>query len=105
MYTTNQIRNDLKEIRYYYSMKDLFDRTSKIIPPTAILNKIKKYNSAMQDAPARLYILYVFLYLENNTQVTLAQEWQFTTDYMKEINTKLIIYLQSKLNTEDNDNV
>lgn len=97
MLTTSQVRSDLKDIRYYYAMKDLFDRSSKTVKPLAIIEKVAKYNEAMEKAPARLYILYVSLYLENNTQVALAEEWQFTTDYMKELNTKLIRFLQSAL--------
>ena len=59
MLTTVQVRNDLKEIRYYYSMKELFDRSSKTVKPLAIVQKVERYNTAMQNAPARLYILYV----------------------------------------------
>ena len=57
MLTTVQVRNDLKEIRYYYSMKELFDRSSKTVKPLAIVQKVERYNTAMQNAPARLYIL------------------------------------------------
>ena len=81
MLTTVQVRNDLKEIRYYYSMKELFDRSSKTVKPLAIVQKVERYNTAMQNAPARLYILYVSLYIDNNTQAVLAEEWQLTTDY------------------------
>ena len=84
MLTTVQVRNDLKEIRYYYSMKELFDRSSKTVKPLAIVQKVERYNTAMQNAPARLYILYVSLYIDNNTQAVLAEEWQLTTDYMKD---------------------
>ena len=97
MLTTVQVRNDLKEIRYYYSMKELFDRSSKTVKPLAIVHKVERYNTAMQNAPARLYILYVSLYIDNNTQAVLAEEWQLTTDYMKELNNKLIYFLQSAL--------
>ena len=97
MLTTVQVRNDLKEIRYYYSMKELFDRSSKTVKPLAIVQKVERYNTAMQNAPARLYILYVSLYIDNNTQAVLAEEWQLTADYMKELNNKLIYFLQSAL--------
>lgn len=97
MLTMVQVRNDLKEIRYYYSMKELFDRSSKTVKPLAIVQKVERYNTAMQNAPARLYILYVSLYIDNNTQAVLAEEWQLTTDYMKELNNKLIYFLQSAL--------
>ena len=75
----------------------LFDRSSKTVKPLAIVQKVERYNTAMQNAPARLYILYVSLYIDNNTQAVLAEEWQLTTDYMKELNNKLIYFLQSAL--------
>ena len=97
MLTAVQVRNDLREIRYYYAMKELFDRSSKTVKPLAVIQKVERYNTAMQNAPARLFILYVSLYVENNTQTVLAEEWQLTPDYMKELNNKLIAYLQSAL--------
>ena len=97
MLTTVQVRNDLREIRYYYSMQDLFDRSAKTVKPLAILQKVGRYNTAMQNAPARLFVLYVSLYVENNTQAALALEWQLTSDYIKELNNKLISFLQSAL--------
>jgi hypothetical protein len=39
----------------------------------------------------------VSLYIDNNTQAVLAEEWQLTADYMKELNNKLIGFLQSAL--------
>ncbi len=97
MLTTNQIRSDLREIRYYYSMKELFDRSSKTVKPLAIGQKVERYNAAMQNAPARLFVLYVSLYVENNTQASLGEEWQYTKDYMRDLNKSLIMYLQSAL--------
>lgn len=97
MLSVVQVRNDLKEIRYYYSMQDLFDRSAKTVKPLAILQKVERYNTAMQNAPAKLYVLYVSLYVENNSQSALAYEWQLTPEYVKELNNKLISYLQSAL--------
>ena len=51
----------------------------------------------MQNAPARLFVLYVSLYVENNTQASLGEEWQYTKDYMRDLNKSLIMYLQSAL--------
>lgn len=78
-------------------MQDLFDRSAKTVKPLAILQKVERYNTAMQNAPAKLYVLYVSLYVENNSQSALAYEWQLTPEYVKELNNKLISYLQSAL--------
>lgn len=97
MLTINQVREDLKEIRYYYSMQELFDSAANTVKPVAILNKVERYNAAIKAAPARLYILYVSLYVKNNTQAALADDWGYTREYIKEINQKLVEYLQRTL--------
>ena len=86
MLTINQVREDLKEIRYYYSMQELFDSAANTVKPVAILNKVERYNAAIKAAPARLYILYISLYVKNNTQAALADDWGYTREYIKEIN-------------------
>ena len=63
----------------------------------AILNKVERYNAAIKAAPARLYILYISLYVKNNTQAALADDWGYTREYIKEINQKLVEYLQKTL--------
>ena len=77
MITINQVREDLKEIRYYYSMQKLFDSAANTVKPVAILNKVDRYNAVMKLAPAKLYIIYMSLYVQNNTQAALADEWGY----------------------------
>ena len=97
MLTINQVREDLREIRYYYSMQKLFDSAANTVKPVAILNKVERYNSAIKTAPARLYILYVSLYVNNNSQTALADDWGYTREYIKEMNQTLVEYLQKTL--------
>lgn len=97
MITINQVREDLKEIRYYYSMQKLFDSAANTVKPVAILNKVDRYNAVMKLAPAKLYIIYMSLYVQNNTQAALADEWGYTREYVKEINQKLVEYLHKAL--------
>ena len=97
MQTMNQVREDLREIRYYYSMKQMFDSAANTIKPIAILNKVERYNAAIKTAPAKLYILYVSLYVNNNTQAALADDWGYTREYVKELNQSLVEFLQKTL--------
>lgn len=76
--TIQEIRQDLRDIRYYYSKKEQFDRASNIILPKALLEKIERYQKAMQNAPARLLDLYISLYVQNRSQAALAYEWNYT---------------------------
>lgn len=96
--TLNQIRDDLKEIRYYYSMKELFDSAANTVKPIALLDKVGRYNEAMKTAPGRLFIVYVSLYVQNNSQTALADDWGFTREYIKDLNQKLVEFLQKALN-------
>ncbi len=92
--TFREIREDLKEIRYYYGMSDLFKAGSKLIPPQAIVEKVERYNKAMSTAPAKLYALYVGLYVHNNTQAVLAEDWGYTDEYIKQLNNKLCSFMK-----------
>ena len=95
MLSAEQVREDLKEIRYYYAMKHVFDAASKTVSADSLLNKVARYNSVIKNAPARFYILYVSLYVQNTNQSELAEAWGFTREYIKELNGKLVEYLQT----------
>ena len=95
--TLNQVREDLKEIRYYYSMKELFDSAANTVKPVALLNKVARYNEAMKSAPGRLFVVYVALYVQNNSQTALADDWGFTREYIKNLNQRLCEFLQKTL--------
>ena len=95
--TLQQIRQDLRDIRYYYSKKALFDSLSGVVVPSALLEKVGQYNTAMQGAPARLFDLYLSLYIRDNTQAALADEWNYSNDYIKQLNLQLCEYLRKTL--------
>lgn len=94
MMTLQQIRQDLRDIRYYYSKKELFDSMIDVVLPNAIVDKIMRYNKAMERAPVRLLDIYISLYLNNRTQVSLAEERNYSAEYIKQINLQLCQYLQ-----------
>ena len=83
MLTLQQIRSDLKEIRYYYSMQKSFNSASHLIIPASVTEIVNKYNVAISKAPARLYMLYFSLYVTNNSQAALAEDWGFSKEYIR----------------------
>jgi len=97
MLTIQKIRDDLKEIRYYYSKQKMFDNASKTVVQSSVLNKVERYNQAVKDAPARLYDLYISLYVYNNSQATLAYDWDLAEVYIRELNKKLCEFLLKAL--------
>ena len=100
MYTVNQIRDELKEIRYYMSRKEVFDKSAVCVGKNAIEQKIALYNSMICEATPRLYDLYVSLYLHTYTQESLSEKLGYSIEYVSRLNTQLIKYFQQKLNAE-----
>ena len=94
--TIEEIKNDLKNIRYYYSRRNTLDKSLNDIGVTEVLKKIEKYNQLICGAPARLIDIYYSLYHENNTQDSLACKLGYTPAYVYRLNKKLIDYLYAK---------
>ena len=42
MMTRQEIQADLREIRYYYSMKEMFDKSADTVKPLAIIEKVNR---------------------------------------------------------------
>lgn len=94
MVTVDQIRRDLKNIRYYYARREVFENSEAEIGGMAFLPIIRKYNQAIREAPPRLYDLYVSLYLLNNTQRELADKMGLTPEHVQVLHRGLIHYFQ-----------
>lgn len=99
MVTLKQIYKELKEIRYYYSKQKQFDDKHNPVQ-SGVLSLVEKYHNAIKNAPARLYDLYISLYFYNRTQATVAYDWDFTDDYIKQLNKQLCEYFQQAFNGE-----
>jgi len=91
--TLKEIREDLKEIRYYYSKQKLFESAARAVVQSSVISKVARYNTAIKDAPARLFDLYMSLYVYNSSQAAVAADWNFTEDYIKQLNKKLCEFL------------
>ena len=98
MITLNEIKEDLKNIRYYYMRKDTFEEARNFTGRmNGILAKVNRYNDIMQEAAPRLYDLYYSLYIRNHTQESLSEELGYTPEYVNKLNKKLLQFLQSAI--------
>ena len=97
MLAIEKIREDLVEVRYYYTRKKVFDEAKESVGTNMILAKVKRYNEAMRQAPPLLYDLYVCLYTRNYTQEGLSLEWNYTPQYIQKLNKKLLLFLQTQI--------
>ena len=95
--TIKEIREDLKDIRYYYSRKSHLDKVAENHAAHVVMEKVRQYDAVMSKAPIRLYDLYSCLYLENNTQASLSDKWGYSPENIKYMNDKLCRYLQAAL--------
>lgn len=93
----SKIREDLKNIRYYYARKKLFDEAFQSTGMNEIVETVNKYNEYVKTAPPKLYDLYVSLYLKNHTQESLSDELGYTQEYIQMLNKKLLKFLQNKM--------
>jgi hypothetical protein len=91
------IWEDLKNIRYYYSRKEVFEDASSSVGKNSITEIIEKYNKAVCSASPRLYDIYVSLYLHNNTQESLSVKLGYTFETISRLNSQLLKFLQKQL--------
>lgn len=97
MISLDKIRNDLKDIRYYYSRRNFFKDELPKIGGNKILEIAEQYNKAICLAPPRLYDLYACLYIENGTQESVAEYLGYSPEYIRMLNKKLLKYFQEYL--------
>lgn len=98
--TLLDIRKDLKTIKYYYAMKNVFDRNSKELMPRKIVETVHKYGKAINDSEGELYVFYTELYVNGATQTDLADYLGVTRECVSRRHKKLIQYLQDYFNKE-----
>lgn len=94
----SEIREDLREIRYYFAHKAAFDGAVKLIGTNAVVEKVERYNKIFQNAPARMYDLYLGLYVNGYTQEAYAYEAGYCPQHIQELNKQLVLYLQKVMN-------
>lgn len=95
--TIQQIKQDLKDIQYYYARKNVFDKASIEVGNSTIHELINKYHSAVCSAPPKLYDVYVSLYVNNSTQENLSIALDYSPDYIHKLNDKLCRFFLQQL--------
>ena len=62
MIIEKEIKNDLKDIKFYYENYEVFCNAADLVGANKVVKTAEKYNKAMTNAPPRLYKLYLYLY-------------------------------------------
>lgn len=98
MVTLQQIRDDLRAIRYYMSRKAVFEKSAPCVGTNVVEKRMALYNDIVCNAAPRLYDIYVSLYLENNTQESLSEKLGYSVVHIGRLHRQLLKFFQSKLN-------
>jgi len=101
MINTEQIKRELKEVRYYFLRKDNMDELFRQIGQTGLWKLAQKYNNTIRSAPARLYDLYGCLYVQNKTQEAVSQELGYSPEYIRKFVKELFVFFQKKLSEQE----
>ena len=97
--TLNEIRQQLKTIRLYNTNKARFSAAFDTLPHS-VTELAEKYAKMMKSAPLDLYFVYYELYVKGLTQEAAAEEMNFCTEYIRQKNKRLLLFLQQKINGE-----
>lgn len=95
-----QLKNDLRQIRFYYRRKEVFDEGNLIIGENGTAILAEKYNAAICKAEPQLYDLYFRLYIGGLTQIAYANEMAYVADTVQKLHKQLLIYLQKEIYKE-----
>lgn len=94
---TMEIREDLKQIKFYYSRKKLFVKGVAKIGQIGIQSKLDKYNSVICLATPQMYELYYEIDVTNKTHEEYADEYGYSVNYVYKLNHKLMQYFEKEL--------
>ena len=95
--TLNEIRQQLKTIRLYYANKARFSAAFDTLPHK-VTELAEKYAKIVNGAPLDLYFIYYELYIKGLTQEAAAADLNYSTEYIRQKNKKLLLFLQGRLN-------
>ena len=95
--TLNEIRQQLKTIRLYYTNKARFSAAFDTLPHT-VKELADKYAAMVSTAPLDLYFIYYELYIKGLTQEAAAVDLNYSTEYIRQKNKRLLLFLQQKIN-------
>lgn len=92
MITKDEIRTTLGDIRFYYANIRSFQNASKYVGENRIVETAENYNRAIENAPPKLYELYIHLYINNGMMASVAAELNYSIGYINKLNNGLVKY-------------
>ena len=100
MISLDLIKNELEDIKYYYSRKDMFDKAFNSVGKKEILQTVERYNAIICSAPPKVYELYVTLYIECCTYEAAAEALCYSVNYVYKTHKKILDFFFNAMNKE-----
>ena len=97
--TLNEIRQQLKMIRLYYTNKARFSAAFESLPHN-VTQLANRYAAMVNSAPLDLYLIHYELYVKGLTQEATAEDLNYSTEYIRQKNKRLLLFLQQKINDQ-----
>ena len=97
MATSETVKRELRDIRYYYLRKAELDEAFETLGASPFKQTVERYKNAIREAPLRLYDLYACLYLRGETQEAVAVELGYTPQYVRKLVGELFDFFRVKI--------
>ncbi|MBQ4443534.1 MAG: hypothetical protein II896_02595 [Clostridia bacterium] len=101
MKSKKQVRDELMEIKYYHSYRDVFDAHNDDVRSERLKLLKAYYDALMKNAPLRLLHIYYEYYLTDQSQEVLADRFCVSTSCISKFCQQLCQYLSD--HSEDNN--
>ena len=98
--TTEQIKNELEDLRYFYIMEKTF-KEDEVEPCKKIADLIGKYSKVLEKAPAKFQGYFKAKCRLNLTNEKMAKDWKRSVTYVKKLQSDFYAYLLENLNKEE----
>ena len=96
--TKQELIKQLQDIRYYNTHSKMFSKAENTGFKGKTLEKIKKYDNLIRNAPLQPRMIYYKIFTEGRTQADTAKELGFSLSYTKCLIRKLYTYLLEQTN-------
>lgn len=100
MITIDTIKNELEDIKYYYSRREMFDKAFGSVGKNEILQTVDRYNAVICSAPPKVYEMYVALYVDGCTYEAAAESLCYSTNYIYKTNKRIVEFFYKAMNKE-----
>lgn len=94
MKTIQQIKEDLKEIKTYYTYKNKITAGAQLVGDNAVVGLVEQYNVAVRSAKANLYAIYISVYVNGHSHEDAAYELSYSTQHIERLIKQLFIFFQ-----------